>query len=158
MYLERNSSNHLYLRWTELRRRCRRPRQDSYIKKDIWWSEEFNTFLGFRSWALASGFKDELSLDRIDNSLGYSPSNCKWSTRTEQQYNQHKITKDNLSSNHRGVSLDKRRNTWRARIYINKKEVAIGYFKSENEAALAYNNKLDELGINAPRNVVLDIT
>jgi len=28
------------------------------------------------------------TLDRIDNNLGYSPDNCKWSTRTEQQRNQ----------------------------------------------------------------------
>lgn len=156
MYLERNSKNKLYVRWLELRRRCRTPRQDSYKRKDIWWSSYFDDYENFRIWSLNSGFKEGLSLDRIDNSKGYSSENCIWTDRTTQQYNQHKKVMKNLTSRYRGVSLDKRRGMWRARIYIQKKETMIGYFNKEEDAAIAYNNKLDELKINAPRNI-LDI-
>jgi hypothetical protein len=160
MYLERNATkNRLYNIWVQLRYRGRGNKsQESYQRRGaVGYSEKWNEYLDFRIWALNNGYEDGLSIDRIDNSLGYSPENCKWSTRTEQQYNQHKKNIDNKTSSYRGVSLDKRRNIWRARIYINKKEVAIGFFKDEKDAALAYNDMLDKLEINAPRNIILDI-
>jgi hypothetical protein len=44
-----------------------------------------SNFEAFRDWAILNGYNDKLSLDRIDNDKGYSPSNCKWSTQIEQQ-------------------------------------------------------------------------
>jgi len=154
MYLERNTKNRLYSIWIELRRRCRKPKQASYIDRQSTFYETWSDYLVFRSWALRTGYSDELSIDRIDNSLGYSPDNCKWSTRTEQQYNQHKKRIGNATSKYRGVSRYKGSNRFRSRIYILGRETILGYFDTQEEAALAYNKKLDELGINAPRNIV----
>lgn len=42
-------------------------------------------------------------LDRIDNSLGYSPDNCKWSTRSEQMINT-RTRKDNYLG-HKNIRL-----------------------------------------------------
>ena len=41
-------------------------------------------FLAFRTWALSNGYKEDLTLDRINGDKDYSPDNCKWVTMKEQ--------------------------------------------------------------------------
>ena len=55
-------------------------------------------FLAFQKWALANGYTDNLTLDRIDNNKGYYPENCRWITKREQENNR----RDNLYISYRG--------------------------------------------------------
>lgn len=41
----------------------------------------------YLEWSLKNGYKEGLSLDRIDNSKGYSPENCRWIPLKEQNSN-----------------------------------------------------------------------
>ena len=46
-----------------------------------------NGFVNFANWALSNGYNEELTLDRIDNEKGYSPSNCRWVDKYQQANN-----------------------------------------------------------------------
>ena len=72
-------------------RRCRDARNSRYGDyggRGIFvcreWVEDSESF--FR-WAKSHGYRTDLQLDRIDNSRGYSPSNCRFVTRKESQRN-----------------------------------------------------------------------
>ena len=49
--------------------------------------EWLHDFQAFYDWAMANGYRDNLSIDRIDNNKEYSPDNCQWVTMAEQNKN-----------------------------------------------------------------------
>ena len=53
--------------------------------------------------------------------------------------------KSNCSSGFTGVYWNKFAKKWKSSIYINKKLLHLGYFETEEEASLAYKNKLQTL-------------
>ena len=84
----------LYRRWDVMLRRAawKIPSQMANSKVGPYYAkctvcDEWLDFSNFARWALANGFKRELQIDRIDNARGYSPDNCRWVTRAEQNRN-----------------------------------------------------------------------
>ena len=80
----------LYSVWNQMRNRCSNPNDKSYKRygaKGISVCEEWRDFRVFYPWAIQNGYKEGLTLDRIDPSGNYEPSNCRWITNKEQQRN-----------------------------------------------------------------------
>ncbi len=77
----------LYRTWVNMKSRCFRKNHHKYkyyggrgITVCPAWR---SNYLIFKEWALANGYADHLTIDRIDNDGNYEPNNCQWLTRSE---------------------------------------------------------------------------
>ena len=107
-----------------------------YFESGIRVCDEWRDFETFKQWALKSGFEIGLSIDRIDNQKGYSPDNCRWANACQQSQNQRKRC---TATGSRFKGVKPQGGKWRAGISANKVRMHLGTFKTEEQAALAYN-------------------
>lgn len=71
--------------------RCYNPNSDEYQyygERGICLCEEWNDdFSIFYNWAINHGYKDNLTIDRINVNGNYEPNNCRWTTMKVQENN-----------------------------------------------------------------------
>lgn len=96
------SKTHLYGVWCAMKSRCSNPNATYFchyggrgIQVCREWEQDFQAF---SDWAFANGYREGVSIDRIDNDKGYSPDNCKWVSVKEQSENR----RSNLNVTFRG--------------------------------------------------------
>lgn len=96
------SKTRLYQTWCNMKARCYNPNNNRYYAyggRGITVCPEWRyDYQRFRDWAMANGYRDDLSIDRIDTNKGYSPDNCRFATSTMQANNK----RNNYSITYKG--------------------------------------------------------
>lgn len=81
----------LHCIWQNMVQRCynsNRHEYPNYGGRGICMCNEWrNDFKSFYDWSMSHGYADNLSIDRINGSGNYEPSNCRWATISQQNCN-----------------------------------------------------------------------
>jgi len=90
--------NHkLYGVWRSMKERCTVETHSAYKDyggRGITVCEEWSdNFQAFYKWAMSHGYREGLTIDRIDNDQGYYPENCRWVTMAVQNANKRNTIK-----------------------------------------------------------------
>lgn len=141
----------IYSIWRAMINRVKNKKSKDYIDYGGRGITVCNEWIGdyyiFKNWALENGYRDDLSIDRIDVNGNYEPLNCKWSTNIEQANNK----RNNVILTYNGLSMNLAQ--WTEYLGINKnvlsKRLKRGWsiektlttpVKSEDVIILTYND------------------
>ena len=90
-FKHRGTHTRLYQIWANMKTRCFNTKNRAYK----WYGAvgvtvcaEWLNFEEFQKWALQSGYKNNLTIERKNPFGNYEPSNCEWVPKSEQRRNQ----------------------------------------------------------------------
>ncbi len=136
-----------YIRWTlnSMKQRCNNSnskKYDRYGGRGITVCDEWNNDIdGVDNFYADMGERPDntYSIDRIDNNGNYEPTNCKWSTKSEQQLNR------NYKHGHTGTVVPPygRCKGYQAEITLGSKRRLLGTFSTEEDARKCIHNVIE---------------
>jgi hypothetical protein len=142
----------LYWVWNGMWNRCARknvPDYERYGGRGIIVCDEWNDPATFFRWAASAGYKKGLQIDRIDNSKGYHPENCRFVTSRTNNLNQRFFRVDNKTG-YRGVHA--KGNRFCASAGYKGTNYHIGYYGSALAAAIARDSYIKKNKFDLPLN------
>lgn len=96
------TNSRIYNIWRRMRYRCYSNRDEhykNYGQRGVAVCKEWlNDFSNFYNWAISNGYKDNLTIDRIDVNGNYEPLNCRWvdmKVQSNNKRNNHYISFNN---------------------------------------------------------------
>lgn len=122
------SHTRLYKMWLDMKQRCDNPKSCNYKRyggRGITHCSEWSNFEPFMKWALANGYNDKLTLDRINNNGDYSPLNCRFATKRVQNIN--KSPSRPNTSGYTGIKRHSSGKGWYGSVKIANKDYYTGY-------------------------------
>lgn len=125
----------LYSTWCSMKQRCSNVYHDKYQyygERGITVCDRWLGPNGFSNFISDMGERPGgYSIDRKDNSKGYTPGNCRWATKHEQESNKRN------NGLYVGVSYSIRDNNWLAELTVNGKKVLKKSYKRIEDAVNA---------------------
>ncbi|MBF0553649.1 MAG: AP2 domain-containing protein [Nitrospirae bacterium] len=135
--------------WKSMKGRCYCINDESYINyggRGITVCDEWkNDSSAFIKWALKNDYinrhngRSKIDINRINNDGNYEPGNCEFTDRSTNCQNRRLLFKNNTSG-YRGVSYNKKTQSWMAYITFYFKRYYLGLFPTPELAAQAYND------------------
>lgn len=131
------SNTRLYYIYCHMKARCYNKNNDRY--KDYGgrgitiYDKWLDDFTSFYDWSIKHGYKEDLTIDRIDNNQGYLPSNCRWVDRKQQARNRSNNKSFTLNGENHCLKewcelLDLNYKTIHRRIHVHKWDVEKALF------------------------------
>lgn len=137
------TNTRIYNIYFSIKKRCYQSKDISYknyggrgIKVCDEWLNKENGFINFYNWAMQNGYRDDLSIDRIDNNGNYEPNNCRWTTKTFQ--NNNKRNNININFNEETHTLKE----WSEILNLNYKTIFKRYKNGYSIEDIFYNGDL----------------
>ena len=147
----------LYSTWAGMMHRCYKETGRShknYGARGITVHQDWHNVKTFIN-DMYPSYVEGLSIDRINNDLGYSKDNCRWTNGYIQTRNTRRLYSHNKSG-YRGVHWHKIRNKFISRIKVNSKQIHLGCFDIALEAAKAYDKYVIDNNLEHTRNFIID--
>lgn len=134
------SKTRIYQIWADMKDRCNNannPVFKNYGGRGIKVCDEWlNDFMSFFNWAMANGYQNDLSIDRINVNGNYEPNNCRWATWKIQANNKRTSRKITIYEETKTAYEFEKQYGVKANLLINR------YDKGYRNEKLIYNGNL----------------